>query len=146
VNYRVLALMGKPRRAVYDAFTARYAELNRRLGKKQFMVPYFISSHPGAGLAEAVELAEYLRDAGFVPDQVQDFYPTPGTLATAMYRTGKDPLTGEEVHVARGERERAMQRALLQFRKPENRELVREALRLAGRGDLIGAGPKCLVR
>jgi uncharacterized radical SAM protein YgiQ len=146
VNDRVLALMGKPRRAVYDAFTRRYAELNREFGMKQFIVPYFISAHPGAGLAEAVELAEYLRDTGFVPDQVQDFYPTPGTLATAMYHTGKDPLSGEEVYVARGERERALQRALLQYAKPENRELVREALVQAGRRDLIGSGKNCLVR
>ena len=146
VNDRVLALMGKPRRAVYDAFMRRYAELNREYGLKQFIVPYFISAHPGAGLAEAVELAEYLRDTGFVPDQVQDFYPTPGTLATAMYHTGKDPLSGEEVYVARGERERALQRALLQYAKPENRELVREALVQAGRRDLIGSGENCLVR
>ena len=146
VNDRVLALMATPGRAVYEAFSRRYAELNRRSGKKQFMIPYFISSHPGSGLTEAVELAEYLRDTGFVPDQVQDFYPTPGSLATAMYHTGRDPLSGEEVHVARGDRERAMQRALLQYGKSENRELVREALALAGREDLIGSGPKCLVR
>jgi uncharacterized radical SAM protein YgiQ len=146
VNERVLALMGKPRREVYSAFTRRYAELNREKGKSQFMVPYFISSHPGSGLPEAIELAEYLRDTGFVPDQVQDFYPTPGTLATVMYRTGRDPLTGEAVYVARGERERAMQRALLQYTKPVNRELVREALVLAGREDLIGPGPRCLIR
>lgn len=142
---RVLDLMGKPRRAVYLDFAKRYAELNSRAGLKQYLVPYFIASHPGAGLPEAVELAEFLRDLGFVPDQVQDFYPTPGTLATAVYWSGRDPFSGEELHVARGERERAMQRALLQFRKPENRELVREALRLAGRGDLIGQGPRCLV-
>ena len=145
VSDRVLDLMGKPRRAVYEAFSKRYAELNRRAGLKQYIVPYFISAHPGAGLAEAIELAEYLRDTGFIPDQVQDFYPTPGTLATAIYHSGIDPESGEAVHVARGERERAMQRALLQFRKPENAELVREALRLAGRGDLIGRGPRCLV-
>jgi uncharacterized radical SAM protein YgiQ len=142
----VLRLMGKPKRSVYEAFSKRYARLNREAGLKQYLVPYFISAHPGAGLAEAIELAEYLRDTGFIPDQVQDFYPTPGTLATAMYWTGKDPLTGEAVHVAKGDRERAMQRALLQYKKPENRELVREALRLAGRRDLIGEGPGCLVR
>jgi uncharacterized radical SAM protein YgiQ len=145
VSEKVLELMGKPRRAVYDEFSRRYARLNRELGLKQYLVPYFISAHPGAGLEEAVELAEYLRDTGFSPDQVQDFYPTPGTLSTAMYWTGLDPLTGRVVHVARGERERAMQRALLQWRKPENRELVREALVAAGRADLIGRGPRCLV-
>jgi uncharacterized radical SAM protein YgiQ len=146
VSDRVLALMGKPKRAIYEAFSKRFAELNRRLGKRQFLIPYFISSHPGAGLAEAIELAEYLRDSGFIPDQVQDFYPTPGTLATAMYWTGRDPLSGEEVYVARGERERAMQRALLHYRRVENRELVLEALRIAGREDLIGSGRGCLVR
>ncbi|HOX32188.1 MAG TPA: YgiQ family radical SAM protein [Spirochaetales bacterium] len=145
VAEKVLALMGKPRRAAYEAFSRRYAELNRELGFKQYLVPYFISAHPGSGLAEAVELAEYLRDSGFVPDQVQDFYPTPGTLATAMYWTGLDPLTGQAVYIARGERERSMQRALLQYKKPGNHELVRQALELAGRGDLIGEGPRCLV-
>jgi len=145
VSEKVLALMGKPRRSAYDSFAKRYAELNRELGLKQFLVPYFISAHPGAGLGEAIELAEYLRDTGFVPDQVQDFYPTPGTLSTAMYWTGRNPLTGEDVPVARGERERALQRALLQYKKPENRTLVREALLAAGRRDLIGSGPCCLV-
>jgi len=145
VSDKVLDLMGKPRHAAYEAFAKRYAELNRELGLRQYLVPYFISAHPGSGLPEAIELAEHLRDSGFVPDQVQDFYPTPGTLAAAMYWTGLDPATGEAVHVARGERERAMQRALLQFRKPENRELVREALAAAGRLDLVGPGPRCLI-
>jgi uncharacterized radical SAM protein YgiQ len=145
VSEKVLALMGKPKRAVYDAFAKRYADLNRELGMRQYLVPYFISAHPGSGLPEAVELAEYLRDTLFVPDQVQDFYPTPGTLSTAMYWTGVDPLTGAAVYVARGERERAMQRALLQYNKPENRALAREALIAAGRRDLIGRGPRCLV-
>ena len=145
VNDKVLALMGKPRRAAYEAFAKRYAELNREYGLKQFLVPYYISAHPGSGLTEAIELAEALRDSGFVPDQVQDFYPTPGTLSTAMYWTGLDPLSGREVYVARGARERAMQRALLQFNKAENRDLVREALLAAGRRDLIGRGPECLV-
>jgi len=141
----VLDLMGKPRLEIYRAFAKLFADLNREAGLRQYLVPYFISAHPGAGLPEAIELAEFLRDSGFVPDQVQDFYPTPGTAATAMYRTGIDPLGGGRVHVARGDRERAMQRALLQFRKPENRKLVREALRLAGRDDLVGSGPRCLV-
>ncbi len=146
VSDPVLALMGKPPRAVYERFARRYAAMNRRLGRKQYLVPYFISAHPGAGIEEAVELAEYLRDTGFVPDQVQDFYPTPGSLSTAMYWTGTDPLSDAQIHVARGARERAMQRALLQYKKPENRHLVREALVLAGRQDLIGTGPRCLVR
>lgn len=146
VSEKVLALMGKPTRRVYERFAAAWAAENDRLGLKQYLVPYFIASHPGATLADAVELAEYLRDSGFVPDQVQDFYPTPGTLATAMYRCGFDPLSGEAVYVARGAKERAMQRALLQFNKPENRALVKEALRLAGRSELIGSGPRCLVR
>jgi len=146
VSDRVLRLMGKPGRAAYESFSTRYAQLNLDLGLRQYLIPYFISAHPGAGLPEAIELAEFLRDSGFVPDQVQDFYPTPGTLSTAMYWTGADPWTGESVYVARGERERAMQRALLQYKKPENRGLVLEALKLAGRADLIGAGSKCLVR
>ena len=145
VSDAVLRLMGKPGSSAYRAFARRFAELNREAGLKQYLVPYYISAHPGAGLREAVELAESLRDTGFVPDQVQDFYPTPGTLSTAMYWTGMDPETGEAVYVARGERERAMQRALLQYKKPENRELVREALILANRRDLVGDGPKCLV-
>mgnify|MGYP000865827505 CR=1 FL=1 len=146
VSDRVLSLMGKPPHRVYEAFARRWARLNAELGLKQFLVPYFIASHPGATLADAVELAEYLRDSGFIPDQVQDFYPTPGTLATAMYHTGMDPLTKKPVYVAKGARERAMQRALLQFNRPENRELVREALKAAGRQDLIGPGERCLVR
>jgi len=145
VSDKVLRLMGKPSYSVYQRFEKRYEELNRELGLKQYLVPYYISAHPGAGLAEAVELAEHLRDTGFVPDQVQDFYPTPGTLSTAMYWTGMNPLTGEAVYVARGAHERAMQRALLQFNKPENHSLVRQALIEAGRRDLIGRGPKCLV-
>lgn len=145
VSDAVLSLMGKPKRAVYDAFSRRFAVLAREAGKPQQLVPYFISAHPGAGLKEAVELAESLRDIGFMPEQVQDFYPTPGTLSTAMYWTGIDPLSGKPVYVARGARERSMQRALLQYSKPENHKLVREALREAGRPDLIGRGPHCLV-
>jgi uncharacterized radical SAM protein YgiQ len=145
VSAGVLALMGKPRRAVYEAFARKFALLDREAGLHQQLVPYFISAHPGAGLKEAVELAECLRDTGVMPDQVQDFYPTPGTLSTAMYWTGMDPLTGRPVYVARGARERAMQRALLQYSKPENRKLVLEALREAGRTDLIGRGPGCLI-
>ncbi|HUW69164.1 MAG TPA: YgiQ family radical SAM protein [bacterium] len=145
VSARVLALMGKPPHSIYEAFAKRWSAINTELDLKQYIVPYFIASHPGSELADAVELAEYLRDSGFVPDQVQDFYPTPGTLATAIYRSGLDPLTMEPVYVARGAKDRSYQRALLQYNKPENRSLVLEALRLAGRTDLIGHGPKCLV-
>ncbi len=145
VSRKVLELMGKPPREIYDAFAQRYASLNLQLGLRQYLVPYFISAHPGAGIIDAIELAEHLRDTGFTPDHVQDFYPTPGILSTAMYWTGLDPITGKRIHVARGARERAMQRALLQYRKPENHDLVREALLRAGRRDLIGSGKKCLI-
>ncbi|MHB0896807.1 MAG: YgiQ family radical SAM protein [Spirochaetales bacterium] len=146
VSDKVLSLMGKPPRHVYDAFALRYAELNREAGLKQYLVPYFISAHPGSGLTEAIELAEYLRDTGFVPDQAQDFYPTPGTLATAMWWCGINPLDGQPVYVAKGAHERSMQRALLQYKAPANADLVREALIAAGREDLIGTGPRCLVK
>lgn len=145
VSPKVLRLMGKPGREVYDAFCERYARVNRQLGKDQYLVPYLISSHPGSDLAAAIELAKYLRDIGHQPEQVQDFYPTPGTLSTCMYYTGFDPRTGEAVYVPRTPHEKAMQRALMQFRKPQNYALVREALRLAHREDLIGTGPRCLV-
>ncbi len=145
VSDHVLALMGKPPHAVYEKFVERWKSINKNLGLKQFLIPYFIASLPGATLQDAVALAEYLRDSGFIPDQVQDFYPTPGTLATAMYYTGIDPITGDAVYTAKGARERAMQRALLQYSHPENRQLVKEALKLAGREDLIGKGAKCLV-
>ncbi len=140
VSERVLDAMGKSGNAVYEEFRRRYAETNRRLGLKQFLVPYFISSHPGSTLDDAIELAEHLKSTGFVPDQAQDFYPTPGTLSTAMYRTGLDPRTMESIHVARGDHEKRLQRALLQFNKRENHALVAEALREAGREDLIGNG------
>ncbi|MFZ5640244.1 MAG: DUF3362 domain-containing protein, partial [Bacillota bacterium] len=112
----------------------------------QYLVPYFITGHPGSGLKEAVELAEYVRDMGYNPEQVQDFIPTPGSLSTCMYYTGLDPFTGRKVYVPRSTEERAMQRALLQYRNPANHDLVRRALKKAGREDLIGYGPKCLVR
>ena len=145
VSPKVLQLMGKPGRDVYDAFCDRYARVNRELGKEQYLVPYLISSHPGSDLSAAIELAEYLRDIGYQPEQVQDFYPTPGTLATCMFYTGFDPRDGKPVFVPRTPHEKAMQRALLQFRRPANFPLVREALRLAHREDLIGTGPRCLV-
>jgi uncharacterized radical SAM protein YgiQ len=140
VSSRVLDAMGKSGNAVYEEFRSRYAETNRRLGLKQFLVPYFISSHPGSTLEDAVELAEHLKRCGFVPDQAQDFYPTPGTLSTAMYRTGLDPRTMKPIYVARGEHEKRLQRALLQFDRRENHALVLEALREAHREDLIGNG------
>ena len=141
----VLDRMGKPRREVYDAFCQRYRDVNERLGLKQYLVPYLMSSHPGSDLNAAIELACYLRDIGFYPEQVQDFYPTPGTLSTCMFYTGLDPRTMQPVYVARSPEEKAMQRALMQFRAPRNQPLVRKALRLAGREDLIGFGRQCLV-
>ncbi|PKM81803.1 MAG: YgiQ family radical SAM protein [Firmicutes bacterium HGW-Firmicutes-14] len=146
VSDRVLKLMRKPGQEVFREFTRRYSEVNQKLGRKQYLVPYFITSHPGCTLRDAVSLAEYARDMGYHPEQVQDFTPTPGSLSTCMYYTGKDPLTGERVYVPKTAGERKMQRALLQYRDPKNRQLVREALKKAGREDLIGRGPKCLVR
>ncbi len=142
----VLDYMGKPHNEVFEAFEARYKELNLKAGKQQFLVPYLISSHPGSTMRDAIKLAEYLKRTGRHPEQVQDFYPTPGTLSTCMYYTGIDPRTGKEVYVPRTPEEKAMQRALLQWFRPENRRLVLKALREAGREDLIGTGPKCLVR
>lgn len=136
VSEHVLAEMHKPGRAVFDRFCSAYAAENRRIGKPQYLIPYFISSHPGSTLEDAVELALYLKETGFVPDQVQDFYPTPGTLATCMYYTETDPLTMEPVYVAKSLREKKMQRALLHFHKKENRKLVLEALEEAGRPEL----------
>jgi uncharacterized radical SAM protein YgiQ len=146
VAARVLAMMGKPGRQVYDRFVARFYRINRKLGKKQYLVPYLISGHPGSELRDAVELAEYLRDIRHTPEQVQDFYPTPGTLSTCMFYTGLDPRTMEKVYIPRSAKEKAMQRALLQYRRPENYQLVYEALLQADRSDLIGFGPKCLIR
>ena len=146
VSTRVLDLMGKPGIEVFERFKKRYEEINRELGKRQYLVPYFISSHPGADLRAAVELAEYLRDTGFIPEQVQDFYPTPGTLSTCMYWTGLDPRTMKAVYVARSQQEKAMQRALIQFRDPRNRRLVSQALIMAGRKDLIGYSSHCLIK
>ena len=141
----VLDKMGKPGRDLYDAFVKRYKEVNQRLGLKQYLIPYLMSSHPGSDLNAAIELACYLRDTGFYPEQVQDFYPTPGTLSTCMFYTGLDPRTMQPVFVARSPQEKAMQRALMQYRSPQNQPLVRRALRLAGREDLIGYGRSCLV-
>ncbi|RKI92796.1 YgiQ family radical SAM protein [Parablautia intestinalis] len=146
ISEPVLKRMGKPERSVYDRFVKKYEKLNKQLGKNQFLVPYLMSSHPGSTLKEAVELAEYLRDLGYMPEQVQDFYPTPSTLSTVMYYTGIDPITGDKVYVCRNPHEKNMQRALIQYKNPKNHDLIREALLKAGREDLIGFGEKCLIR
>ena len=142
----VLVRMGKPENSVYEQFIKRYKRLNDEMGKKQFVVPYLMSSHPGSTLKEAVELAEYLRDIGYMPEQVQDFYPTPSTMSTVMYYTGIDPRDMKPVYVVKNPHEKAMQRALIQYRNPANYDLVREALIKAGREDLIGFDKKCLIR
>ena len=146
VSDQVLKYMGKPRHAVYQSFCRRYERLNEKLGKKQYLVPYLMSSHPGCSLKEAVELAEYVRDLGYMPEQVQDFYPTPSTLSTVMYYTGLDPRTMEPVYVPTDPHEKAMQRALIQYRDPKNYALIHEALEKTGRTDLIGYDKHCLIR
>ncbi len=146
ISQAVLKRMGKPENRVYQAFVKRYQTINKQEGKKQYLVPYLMSSHPGSTLKEAVELAEYLRDLGYTPEQVQDFYPTPSTISTCMYYTGLDPRNMEPVYVPVNPHEKAMQRALIQYRDPKLYDLVEEALRKAGRTDLIGYGPKCLIR
>ena len=145
VSPRALHYLGKPDAAVYDEFVRRYRQANARLGLRQYLVPYFMSSHPGCTLDDAVALAVYMKRTGQHPDQVQDFYPTPGTLSTAMFFTGLDPRDMTPVYVPRDPREKAMQRALMHYFKPANRELVLEALREAGREDLIGRGADCLI-
>ena len=132
----VLRQMHKPGIDVFDSFADEYKKINKHLGLKQYMIPYFISSHPGCTLQDAVELALYMKKTGFVPDQVQDFYPTPGTLSTCIYYTEKDPFTGRNVYVAKDPEEKKLQRALLHFNKKKNEKLVRRALDLAGRKDL----------
>lgn len=146
VSDAVLSVMGKPRNEVYERFRERYRRVNADLGKKQYLVPYLMSSHPGSTLKEAVELAEYCRDLGYMPEQVQDFYPTPSTLSTCMYYTGVDPRTMKPVFTPKSAHDKALQRALIQYRDPKNRDLVREALHRAGRDDLIGYDKRCLVR
>lgn len=146
VSDAVLIRMGKPMNVVYERFLKRYQQINGMYGKQQFVVPYLMSSHPGSTLKEAVELAEYLRDLGYMPEQVQDFYPTPSTISTCMYYTGLDPRTMKNVYVPKNPHEKAMQRALIQYRNPANYDLVKEALIKAGRRDLIGFDKKCLIR
>ncbi|QGU96876.1 YgiQ family radical SAM protein [Clostridium bovifaecis] len=145
INDKVLKAMGKPKNEVYEKFQKKYETMNKKLGKKQFLVPYLISSHPGSDLDAAIELALYIKTMGHNPEQVQDFYPTPGSLSTTMYYTGINPLSGEEIYVPKTHEEKAMQRALLQFSKPENHALVKKALIKAGREDLIGFGKNCLI-
>lgn len=145
ISDNVLKRMGKPGNHVYESFLKRYQRINQKTGKEQFVVPYLMSSHPGSTMKEAVELAEYVRDLGYMPEQVQDFYPTPSTLSTCMYYTGYDPRTMERVYTPVNKHEKEMQRALIQYRNPDNYELVREALLAAGRKDLIGYGSKCLI-
>lgn len=145
VSDAVLQAMGKPENAVYEKFLKRYERVNKLTGKKQYVVPYLMSSHPGSTLKEAVELAEYIRDLGYMPEQVQDFYPTPATISTCMYYTGVDPRTGKKIYVPKSPHEKAMQRALIQYRDPKNYDLVKEALLKAGRKDLIGFDAHCLI-
>ena len=142
----VLQMMGKPENSVYQAFCKKYKQINEKLGKNQFLVPYLMSSHPGSTMKEAVALAEYLRDLGYMPEQVQDFYPTPSTISTCMYYTGVDPRTMKPVYVPKNPHEKAMQRALIQYRNPKNYELVMEALKVADRMDLVGVDKHCLIR
>ncbi|SKA72522.1 uncharacterized radical SAM protein YgiQ [Eubacterium uniforme] len=141
----VLNLLGKPSNNVYEGFVKKYEQMNKKLGKKQFLVPYLMSSHPGSTLENAIELAEYIRDMGYLPEQVQDFYPTPATISTCMYYTGLDPRTMKKVYITSSPHEKAMQRALVQYRKPENYDLVKEALLKCGRNDLIGFDKNCLI-
>ena len=145
ISDNVLKRMGKPSVDVYNAFVREFEDLNRKLHKKQYIVPYLMSSHPGSTMKDAIALAEYIRELGYMPEQVQDFYPTPGTVSTCMYYTGLDPLTMEKVYVAVDPHEKAMQRALIQYRDPANYDLVKEALLREGRQDLIGFGEKCLI-
>lgn len=145
VNDKVLAQMGKPTREVYDKFVNKYYSINKKLSKNQFLVPYLMSSHPGSDLNAAIELALYIKELGYTPEQVQDFYPTPGSLSTTIYYTGINPFTGENVYVPKTQKEKNMQRALLQYKKPENYSLVKEALIAAHREDLIGYDKKCLI-
>ena len=146
ISDKVLSYMGKPENCVYEKFIEKYYKLNESEGKNQFVVPYLMSSHPGSDLNEAIKLAEYLRDIGYNPQQVQDFYPTPSTMSTVMYYTGVDPRTMKEVYTPKNPHEKAMQRALMQYRNPVNYELVREALYKAGRTDLIGFDKHCLIK
>lgn len=146
ISPKVTNLMGKSGKGVYLNFMQAYKRANERIGKEQYLVPYFMSSHPGSGIKEAIELAEFIRDLNYRPEQVQDFIPTPGSLSTCIYHTGINPFTNEKVYVAKDIHEKKMQRGLMQYRDPKNYNLVYEALIKANRQDLIGYGPKCLIR
>jgi uncharacterized radical SAM protein YgiQ len=146
ISRKVLLQMGKPGMEVYNKFAKKYFDINKKLNKKQFLVPYLMSSHPGSDLSAAVELAQYIKEMGYTPEQVQDFYPTPGSLSTTMYYSGINPFTVETVYIPDTQKEKNMQRALLQFDKPENYKIVREALEKANRIDLIGPDKKCLIK
>lgn len=145
VSPKVLAQMGKPTREVYDKFVNKYFSINKKLGMNQYLVPYLMSSHPGSDLNAAIELAQYVKKMGYTPEQVQDFYPTPGSLSTTIYYTGFNPLTGEKVYTPKTQEEKNMQRALIQFAVPKNYEIVKKALIKAGREDLIGTSKECLI-
>ena len=146
IDDRVLVRMGKPSRELYDKFVKEYQDLNKKHNMNQFLVPYLMSSHPGSTLDAAINLAVYLKEIGHMPEQVQDFYPTPGTPSTCMYYTGIDPFNNEKVYVPKDPHEKAMQRALMQYRLPQNYDLVYEALKKAHREDLIGYGKNCLIK
>jgi len=146
ISDRVTRMMGKSSSKVYRRFVQRFEQTNAKLGKKQYLVPYFMSSHPGSHLEDAIELAQFIKEMGYHPEQVQDFIPTPGTLSTCMWYTGINPLTGEPVYSAKSPEDKTMQRALMQFWLPHNYQLVKKALYKAGRQDLIGYGPNCLIR
>ncbi len=146
VSHKVLKFMGKPAGKTYEKFREKFYKATEKIEKKQYLIPYLMSSHPGCNMSSAVELAEYLRDTNYQPEQVQDFYPTPGTPSTTMFYTGLDPITLEEVHIPKTKHEKAMQRALLQYKDPMKYDLVYTALVEANREDLIGYGPKCLIK
>lgn len=145
ISNKVLEQMGKPRKEVYEKFKNKYFEINKKINMEQYLVPYLMSSHPGSDLSAAIELAEYIRDMGYNPEQVQDFYPTPGSLSTVIYYTGINPMTGKKVYVPKTHKEKSMQRALMQFKNPANYDLVKEALMQEHREDLIGFDRKCLI-
>ena len=146
VSEEVLRLMGKPGIEKYQRFCQKFRAASQHANRKQYVLPYFMSSHPGCTLDNAVQLAEFIRDTGFMPEQAQDFYPTPGTLATCMYYTGIDPETGKKVYIPKTAEEKSMQRALIQYKAPKNRTIVKKALHKAGREDLIGHGKRKLIR
>ncbi len=146
ISDNVLKIMGKPSNSVYESFLKKFDAINKKIGKEQYAVPYLMSSHPGSTLKDAIKLAEYLNRHKLSPEQVQDFYPTPGSISTCMYYTGLDPRTMKSVYVATDYKEKQMQRALLQFRDPKNYQLIYSALKKAGRLDLVGYGPECLIK